>query len=312
MARIAEDIESAVQLLNKGDLVAIPTETVYGLAGNALDARAVSRIFAAKNRPFFDPLIVHIGDVEQLPFLTTSISERAKKLIDDFWPGPMTLLFNKSIAIPDIVTSGLDKVAIRMPNHPMTLALLKQLSFPLAAPSANPFGYVSPTCAEHVQTHLGNIIPLILDGGPCTVGVESTIVDATDDVVRILRLGGITVEQIEDCLNEKVIVEISSSQPAAPGMLDSHYAPRKPMSWAFDNEQENQDRVGYLSFAGNLKGSVCFELSPSGDLTEAASKLFQGMRWLDGQDVDRIVVKKMPEIGLGRAMNDRLSRACRS
>ncbi len=312
MARIAEDIESAVQLLNKGDLVAIPTETVYGLAGNALDARAVSRIFAAKNRPFFDPLIVHIGDVEQLPFLTTSISERAKKLIDDFWPGPMTLLFNKSIAIPDIVTSGLDKVAIRMPNHPMTLALLKQLSFPLAAPSANPFGYVSPTCAEHVQTHLGNIIPLILDGGPCTVGVESTIVDATDDVVSILRLGGITVEQIEDCLNEKVIVEISSSQPAAPGMLDSHYAPRKPMSWAFDNEQENQDRVGYLSFAGNLKGSVCFELSPSGDLTEAASKLFQGMRWLDGQDVDRIVVKKMPEIGLGRAMNDRLSRACRS
>lgn len=312
MARIAEDIESAVQLLNKGDLVAIPTETVYGLAGNALDARAVSRIFAAKNRPFFDPLIVHIGDVDQLSFLTTSISERAKKLMDDFWPGPMTLLFNKSIAIPDIVTSGLDKVAIRMPNHPMTLALLKQLSFPLAAPSANPFGYVSPTCAEHVQTHLGNIIPLILDGGPCTVGVESTIVDATDDVVRILRLGGITVEQIEECLNEKVIVETSSSQPAAPGMLDSHYAPRKPMSWAIENELENQDRVGYLSFAENLKGPISFELSATGDLTEAASKLFQGMRWLDGQDVDRIVVKKMPEIGLGRAMNDRLSRACRS
>jgi len=312
MARIAEDIEAAVQLLNEGDLVAIPTETVYGLAGNALDAKAVARIFAAKNRPFFDPLIVHIGDVQQLLFLTTSVSEKAKKLMNAFWPGPLTLLFNKSTSVPDIVTSGLEKVAIRMPNHPMTLALLKQLSFPLAAPSANPFGYVSPTSADHVQSHLGDVIPMILDGGVCTVGVESTIVDATQDVVRILRLGGITVEQIEDCLNEKVIVETSSSQPAAPGMLDSHYAPRKPMSWAIENEQGNQERVGYLSFAGNLKGAVCFELSPSGDLTEAASKLFQGMRWLDGQDVDRIVVKKLPEIGLGRAVNDRLNRACRS
>lgn len=312
MARIAEDIEAAVQLLNKGNLVAIPTETVYGLAGNALDAKSVAGIFAAKNRPFFDPLIVHIGDMDQLSFLTTAISERAKKLMEVFWPGPLTLLLNKSTAIPDIVTSGLDKVAIRMPNHPMTLALLKELSFPLAAPSANPFGYVSPTCAEHVEANLGDAIPMILNGGKCTVGVESTIVDATDDVVRVLRLGGITVEQIEECLNETVIVETSSSQPSAPGMLESHYAPRKPMSWVAENEPGNQDRVGYLSFAGNLNGLVSYELSATGDLTEAASKLFQGMRWLDDQDVDRIVVKKMPEIGLGRAMNDRLSRACRS
>ncbi len=313
MSLISQDIERAGQILSSGDLVAIPTETVYGLAGNALDPLAVSKIFEAKNRPFFDPLIVHIGDVSQLHQFTISVSEKAKRLMAEFWPGPLTLLFNKSTLIPDIVTSGLEKVAIRMPNHPMTLKLLKSLSFPLAAPSANPFGYVSPTEAAHVESHLGHVVPMILDGGPCGVGVESTIVDVGTFPVTILRLGGITVEQIEECLNEKVEIQISSSKPSAPGMLESHYAPRKPMFWHGDTSMvDNDARTGYLSFEGNLRGDIVFELSSKGDLTEAAARLFQGMRWLDEQDIDRIEVKRLPELGLGRAMNDRLNRACRS
>jgi L-threonylcarbamoyladenylate synthase len=303
----------AGQILSSGGLVAIPTETVYGLAGNALDPLAVAKIFEAKNRPFFDPLIVHIGDVSQLHQFTTSVSEKAEKLMAAFWPGPLTLLFNKSTLIPDIVTSGLEKVAIRMPNHPMTLKLLQSLSFPLAAPSANPFGYVSPTEAAHVESHLGQLVPMILDGGPCGVGVESTIVDVGTFPVTILRLGGITVEQIEECLNEKVDIQISSSKPSAPGMLESHYAPRKPMFWHGDTSLVNNDaRTGFLSFEGNLRGDIVFELSSKGDLIEAAARLFQGMRWLDDQDIDRIEVMKLPELGLGRAMNDRLNRACRS
>ena len=313
MSLISQDIVRAGQILSSGDLVAIPTETVYGLAGNALDPLAVAKIFEAKNRPFFDPLIVHIGNVSQLNQFTTSVSEKAEKLMAAFWPGPLTLLFNKSTLIPDIVTSGLEKVAIRMPNHPMTLKLLQSLPFPLAAPSANPFGYVSPTEAAHVESHLGHVVPMILDGGPCGVGVESTIVDVGSFPVRILRLGGITVEQIEECLNEKVEIQISSSKPSAPGMLESHYAPRKPMFWHGDASLVNNDaRTGYLSFEGSLRGDIVFELSSKGDLTEAAARLFQGMRWLDEQDIDRIEVKRLPEQGLGRAMNDRLNRACRS
>ena len=313
MSLISRDIARAGQILSSGDLVAIPTETVYGLAGNALDPLAVAKIFEAKNRPFFDPLIVHIGNASQLNQFTTSVSEKAEKLMAAFWPGPLTLLFNKSTLIPDIVTSGLEKVAIRMPNHPMTLKLLQSLSFPLAAPSANPFGYVSPTEAAHVESHLGHVVPMILDGGPCGVGVESTIVDVGSFPVKILRLGGITVEQIEECLNEKVEIQISSSKPSAPGMLESHYAPRKPMFWHGDTSLVNNDaRTGYLSFEGSLRGDIVFELSSKGDLTEAAARLFQGMRWLDEQDIDRIEVKRLPELGLGRAMNDRLNRACRS
>jgi L-threonylcarbamoyladenylate synthase len=194
----------------------------------------------------------------------------------------------------------------------MTLKLLQSLSFPLAAPSANPFGYVSPTEAAHVESHLGHVVPMILDGGPCGVGVESTIVDVGTFPVTILRLGGITVEQIEECLNEKVDIQISSSKPSAPGMLESHYAPRKPMFWHGDTSLVNNDaKTGYLSFEGNLNGDIVFELSSKGDLTEAAARLFQGMRWLDEQDIDRIEVKRLPELGLGRAMNDRLNRACR-
>ena len=313
MSLISRDIERAIEILSLGELVAIPTETVYGLAGNALDHLAVAKIFEAKNRPFFDPLIVHIGNVSQLHLFTTSVPGKAEKLMTAFWPGPLTLLFNKSTVIPDIVTSGLEKVAIRMPNHPMTLKLLQSLSFPLAAPSANPFGYVSPTEAAHVESHLGHVVPMILDGGPCGVGVESTIVDVSSFPVKILRLGGITVEQIEACLNEKVDIQISSSKPSAPGMLDSHYAPRKPMYWWSEDLLSNSnERMGGLSFQDNISGDVIFELSDKGDLVEAASKLFQGMRWLDEQDIDFILVKPLPNRGLGSAMNDRLGRACRS
>ncbi len=313
MSVITKDIEQAGLFLSRGELVAIPTETVYGLAGNAFDSLVVSQIFAAKQRPFFDPLIVHVGSSNQLLNCVEQVSPKAEKLMQAFWPGPLTLLFQKSMNIPDIVTSGLPKVAVRMPNHPMTLQLLQQLSFPLAAPSANPFGYISPTSAEHVQSHLGDVVPLILDGGFSSVGVESTIVDVSTTPPSVLRLGGISVEEIEDCLGEPVMIQQSSSQPQAPGMLDSHYAPRKPMHWCSeDHLPKSNERVGVLSFQGNLNGDVIFELSHQGDLVEAASKLFQGMRWLDEQDIDFIWVKPLPDRGLGRAMNDRLGRACRS
>ncbi len=313
MSVITKDIEQAGLFLSQGELVAIPTETVYGLAGNALDSFIVSKIFAAKQRPFFDPLIVHVGSRKQLLDCVADISPKAEKLMEAFWPGPLTLLFQKSTNIPDIVTSGLPKVAVRMPNHPMTLQLLQLLSFPLAAPSANPFGYISPTCAEHVQSHLGDVVPLILDGGRSSVGVESTIVDVSTTPPSVLRLGGVSVEEIEDCLGERVMIQQSSSQPQAPGMLDSHYAPRKPMYWWSEDLLSNSnERMGGLSFQDNIRGDVIFELSDKGDLVEAASKLFQGMRWLDEQDIDFILVKPLPNRGLGSAMNDRLGRACRS
>jgi L-threonylcarbamoyladenylate synthase len=313
MSIITSDINQAQRLLNEGHLVAIPTETVYGLAGNALNPLAVSKIFEAKRRPFFDPLIVHIANENQLKLCVDEIPDKANLLMEKFWPGPLTLLFQKSNLIPDIVTSGLPKVAVRMPNHALTLSLLNGLEFPLAAPSANPFGYISPTCAEHVAKNLGDVILMVLDGGNCAVGLESTIVDASETPVKILRLGGVSVEEIEKCLGEAVLVQKSSSQPQAPGMLDSHYAPRKPMYWFNESIHAlSSSRIGYLSFNHDLIGDIVFELSKKGDLVEAAAHLFQGMRWLDDQDVDCIVVKPFPDEGIGKAINDRLSRACQS
>jgi L-threonylcarbamoyladenylate synthase len=234
-----------------------------------------------------------------------------------FWPGPLTLILPRKGGMAAAAAGGQNSVGLRCPSHPVAREVLQACAthgvWGVAAPSANPFGYVSPTEAAHVESHLGHVVPMILDGGPCGVGVESTIVDVSSFPVKILRLGGITVEQIEDCLNEKVDIQISSSKPSAPGMLESHYAPRKPMFW-YESIPENigEGRIGYLSFSGNLSGEIVFELSSKGDLTEAAARLFQGMRWLDEQDIDRIEVKRLPELGLGRAMNDRLNRACRS
>src|SRR5882757_6833333 len=227
MATIGQDIEKARQLLESGALVAIPTETVYGLAGNALEASAVSKIFEVKDRPDFDPLIVHVSSLGRAREYVTEIPQQAHQLVESFWPGPLTLLLTKTRLIPDIVTAGLDRVGVRCPDHPVTRVLLEQLPFPLAAPSANPFGYVSPTTPQHVQDQLGEKIPYILDGGPCAIGIESTVVGWENGMSMIYRMGGVSVEQIEAVIGSVKMKSHSTSQPQAPGQISSHYAPRK-------------------------------------------------------------------------------------
>ena len=229
MAEIGVDIEQAAAFLRLGKLVAIPTETVYGLAGNALDVKAVSSIFQTKNRPSFDPLILHVASLEQVSPFVSEFPEKLKRLAEAFWPGPLTVLLPRKASVPDLVTSGLDRVAVRVPNHPLTLALLAQLDFPLAAPSANPFGYISPTQAAHVAAQLGLQIPYILDGGACAVGLESTIVGMEGEQVVIYRLGGLELSEIESLVGQVTVQAPSTSTPSAPGQLASHYAPRKPI-----------------------------------------------------------------------------------
>ncbi len=317
MAEVGTDIQKASTYLNQGQLVAIPTETVYGLAGNALDVKAVSAIFETKNRPSFDPLILHVASLEQVKPFVSSFPEKLKRLAEAFWPGPLTVLLPRNASVPDLVTSGLDRVAVRVPNHPLTLSLLAQLDFPLAAPSANPFGYISPTQAGHVDAQLGTQIPYILDGGACAVGLESTIVGMEGEQVVIYRLGGLELSKIESLVGPVTVQAHSSSNPSAPGQLASHYAPRKPFLVGELNElvpkltQEGK-AFGVLSFSTHfptLTSDRQFVLSPSQDLQEAAQRLFMGMRLLDESEADLILAEFVPEIGLGRAINDRLKRA---
>jgi L-threonylcarbamoyladenylate synthase len=315
MAEIGTDIEKAAHLLNQGKLVAIPTETVYGLAGNTFNEEALLNIFETKNRPHFDPLIVHSSDIQWIKEHTTGIPLLAETLMDEFWPGPMTLVLPKKVIVPDLVTSGLDTVATRVPSHPMTQELLRMVDFPLAAPSANPFGYVSPTTAEHVNNQLGDKIEYILDGGPTKVGLESTIIGFEEGKPIVYRLGGLSIDVIEDLIGPVEVMLNQSSDPKAPGMLKSHYAPGKPLY--FGNPEEMiQDfegkRIGFLGFMTPLEflpPDRQLILSPHGDLYEAAMNLFSFMRQFEKLPVDLILAEKLPEIGLGRAINDRLQRA---
>ncbi|SDA85571.1 L-threonylcarbamoyladenylate synthase [Algoriphagus alkaliphilus] len=317
MAEIGKDIEKAKQLLEERDLVAIPTETVYGLAGNALDAEAVALIFETKNRPSFDPLILHTSSIERVEDFVESFPEKLKMLAENFWPGPLTLLLPRKPIVPDLVTSGLDRVAVRVPKHPLTLALLESLDFPLAAPSANPFGYISPTAPAHVAAQLGEKIPYILDGGACEVGLESTIVGLEEDEIVVYRLGGLEVSEIEKIVGPVIIKDHSSSNPQAPGLLESHYAPRKPfilgdLRQLIAENIEAKSNFAVLSysdyFPGILPGNQ-IALSPNKNLHEAAKNLFAAMRKLDEGNSAVILAELMPEVGLGRAINDRLRRA---
>jgi L-threonylcarbamoyladenylate synthase len=309
--RLSMQLEEALALLNAGKLVAIPTETVYGLAANALNADAVIHIFETKNRPHFDPLIVHVADIEQVHEVAAHIPEHARTLMEALWPGPLTIVLRKHERVPHIVTSGLDTVGVRMPNHPLTLELLRSLDFPLAAPSANPFGYISPTSALHVAEQLGDRIPYILDGGECTIGVESTIIDCSGETPTILRLGGTSVETIEEIIGPVHVNAISTSSPQAPGMLHSHYAPRKPMLVGNIHEliHEYGDNISILSFKDSFHNYRNIRLSEIGDLHEAARNLFAAMRKLDADHHELIIAEFVPDYGLGRAINDRLKRA---
>lgn len=312
--KISSSIEEAADLLNRGQLVAIPTETVYGLAANALDKIGVVEIFNAKQRPSFDPLIVHIGNKLDVNRYASHIPINALKLMDNFWPGPLTVVLPKQGCIPDEVTSGLDTVAIRMPNHSLTLQLLNQLDFPLAAPSANPFGYISPTTSQHVFDQLQNRIPMILDGGPCDIGLESTIVGFEGELPIVYRLGGLTLEDIRNVCGEIKVEVNSSSDPKAPGMLKSHYAPTKPLkiissNYNFNDLTNHDALIVFGEFKINTN-TLVYNLSPIGNYKEAASNLFSFLRKLDTDDnVKEIFAVLLPSINLGIAINDRLSRA---
>ncbi|MFB9861766.1 L-threonylcarbamoyladenylate synthase [Rufibacter immobilis] len=316
MADIGKEVQRAAAYLTQGELVAIPTETVYGLAANAYDEAAVVKIFEAKNRPAFDPLIVHTHAVSEVKTIAREVPDVAYLLAERFWPGPLTLILPKAEHVPLLVTSGHDSVGLRIPRHPLTLDLLRQLPFPVAAPSANPFGYVSPTTAQHVQDQLGSRIPYILDGGACAVGIESTILALNGNEVEVLRLGGLALEELEEVVQiSKARIKTSSSNPAAPGMLSSHYSPRKKVLLGSIEENlklVDTERVGTISLRKNFPQVPMeqqIQLSASGDLGEAARALFSALRSLDEQPIDLILAEPMPEHGLGRAINDRLQRA---
>ena len=308
--------EQAAAVLRNGGLVALPTETVYGLGANAFDPIAVAKIFAAKERPFFDPLIVHLADVRWLPRVVSEFPPVARRLAERFWPGPLTLVLPKADAVPDLVTSGLPSVGVRIPDHELTRQVLRLADLPVAAPSANPFGRLSPTTAEHVRRQLGDRVDAIVDGGPCRVGVESTILKVDGDRVTLLRLGGIPLEEIESLVGQVEFHESSSPNtetPVAPGMLASHYAPKTPLVVVSDvTLLRASPRTGLLVLREvQLKPEFAAieVLSPSGDLVVATSNFFQALHRLDSSDLDRIVAVRFPEIGLGRALNDRLRRA---
>ena len=310
-----KDIDKAVEILKNEELVAMPTETVYGLAGNALSKKAVTEIFRVKNRPSFDPLIIHTNDFSKLKKYLKAIPEKALILAEQFMPGSLTLLLPKTDLIPDLVTSGSELVAVRIPNHPMALELLKKLDFPVAAPSANPFGYISPTTAKHVDNQLGKKIPYILDGGACQVGLESTIVGFEGEEAIVFRKGGLAVEAIEKVIGPVKIMTHSTSNPKSPGRLKSHYAPRTPFMIGDEkliSEKFSGKKIGLISFS-EISDKVPIKqqivLSKTRDYAEAAQNLFAGMRRLDGLGLDLIIAELLPEKDLGRAINDRLRRA---
>ena len=308
----AAGIDIAARTLREGGLLAFPTETVYGLGADATNAVAVARLFAAKGRPSFNPLIAHVRDLTAARAIAR-FDENAMRLAR-LWPGPLTLVLPRLPTCPvaDLATAGLDTIAIRVPNHPVAQALLTKLQRPIVAPSANRSGHVSPTVAAHVLADLGGRIDMILDGGSAPIGVESTIIACLDSEPLLLRAGGLPRTEIEHALRhplrgcETTVVE-SGEAPLAPGMLSSHYAPRTPVRLKATVLEPGE---ALLAFGPPLAGAQrVFNLSPSGDLVEAAANLFSHLRALDAAGGRAIAVMPIPSHGLGEAINDRLARA---
>ncbi|HVR68411.1 MAG TPA: L-threonylcarbamoyladenylate synthase [Verrucomicrobiae bacterium] len=304
----AGNIARAAEILRRGGLVAFPTETVYGLGADATDDRAVAAIFEAKGRPKFNPLIVHVPDAAAA-FELGVATDTACKLAADYWPGPLTLVMQRVAACPVslLASAGLDSLAVRVPRHPIAQALLRAAGRPLAAPSANRSGKISPTTAQHVADSLGRRVELILDGGACPVGIESTVVDVSGPSPALLRHGGVTQEDIEAVIG-KLATATSSAAPKSPGQLESHYAPALPLR--LDARDAKPDEA-LLAFGPEIPpgARVTANLSPSGYLVEAAANLFAMLRRLDGSGCRAIAVMPVPDTGLGRAINDRLRRA---
>ena len=310
-----ESIRFAAEIIRGGGLVAFPTETVYGLGANALNPDAVARIFEVKQRPSFDPLIVHIATRASLDRLVETISLGDHRLMDVFWPGPLTLVLPRRENVPDIVTAGLPTIAIRMPAHPVARALIREAGVPIAAPSANTFGYVSPTCARHVLDGLGDRVDLILDGGPCPIGVESTIVSMVGAWPELLRPGSITLAEIREVIGP-IGQAVINQTVVVPGQLPRHYATRTPVTILAAQGARpvvhGHERAGLLAMLtpGHVDERFCAieVLSASGDLREVARNLFAALRRLDALSLDRLFAEPCDEQGLGLAVMDRLRR----
>lgn len=313
---ITTDINKAKNILLKNELIAIPTETVYGLAGNAYSDKAIRKIFELKKRPLFNPLIVHLKSASCVQEVASEVPEIGLKLIDQFWPGPLTLILKKQKHISDLITAGKDTVAVRVPNHPLTLALLNELEFPLTAPSANPFGSISPTSAEHVLSYFGKEIEAILDGGQCEKGLESTIIGFENEKPILYRHGAISMDEIEKVTGDLGIYTNNNISPNAPGMLSRHYAPNTDTYLsnnvsALINQFEGK-KIGLLVFNKEIENNkIIYQevLSKTGDLNEAAKNLYAAMHRLDNCKLDLIIIEKLPDIGLGKTINDKLTRA---
>jgi L-threonylcarbamoyladenylate synthase len=311
-------INAAIATLSAGELVAIPTETVYGLAANAFDSKAVERIFQLKGRPSNNPLIVHIGKIEDLDSVTSQVPETARKLAEKFWPGPLTLILPKSARIPSNVSAGLNTVGVRMPNHPLTLQLLRQLPFPLAAPSANPSGRVSPSTAQHVMSYFNYSGLQVLDGGACQQGIESTIVGFDEAHIHVYRLGTINPEDLAEACEMPVLLQLQNdARPLAPGMLTRHYSPQTrtllTRDLPADIEKYKHLKVAVLAFTSFIidpeKAVEHIVLTNTGDYAEAASNLYAALHRLDQSGANLILCELLPEEGIASAINDRLRRA---
>ncbi len=313
---IGSDLGEAIGFLKSGKVVAIPTETVYGLAGNALEPNVVDKIFQIKGRPKRNPLIIHVRSLDAAKDYVQEWPEWAHILTQAFWPGPLTILLRKSSLVSDLITAGSDRVAIRIPAHPMALDVLNQIEFPLAAPSANPFTYISPTTANHVFKQLGGKIPYILDGGPCKRGLESSIVGMENNQLYIYREGSIEFELIEKLVGPLQFKTPNKTKLDAPGMLAKHYSPKTKLVLTQNALKSSEafvdKKIGLLVFSADHPAILKFpylELSKTGILEEAAENLYAALHTLDQMNLDLIIAEILPDEGMGRAINDRLRRA---
>ena len=323
-----ENLKIAGAAIAAGKLVVIPTETVYGLGADAFNPDAVARVFEAKARPAFDPLIVHISKLADIDRVATAFPPKARLLAEALWPGPLTMILPKRNEVPDIVTSGLDTVAVRFPVHPVARKIIEYSGTVVAAPSANPFGYISPTTAKHVAKTLGNRVDFIVDGGPCSVGVESTVIDMTYATPVLLRPGGMPVERIREIVGEVLIPKKKGGPIASPGQLKSHYAPHTALSlYDWMGMPAAIQSLAGRGFAPGRAVAIAFDasrarifesmglfervrvLSERGDMREAAARLFALLHELDNEGFAAIYAERVPDEGLGRAINDRLFRA---
>ncbi len=313
VAATKDAIERAARELAKGEIVAIPTETVYGLGANALDGAAIANVFAAKDRPRFNPLIVHVlGSTEAETY--AEVNATARELMDAFWPGPLTLVLPRKVGCPisELASAGLGTIALRAPSHPVARALLAAVKLPIAAPSANRSGRVSPTTAAHVEAELGELPAMILDGGPCALGLESTVLGIDGDPragkVTLLRLGALPREAVETVLDYTLARPGDGAHPTSPGQLAVHYAPSTPIRLDVTAPHKGEALLAFGADAPDFAGPT-INLSQRGDLNEAAANFFAALRGLDASGATAIAVMPIPNEGLGEAINDRLHRA---